>query len=131
MPRAFSVLLVEDHDPLRQTLLELLDARGWSIHAADRGVAALDVARRVPLDFGIFDMHLPGGSGLELFERINREIRPLPSILMSGEASRHETQRARAAGVFSFLRKPLDFGDLQLELDRLIQHHFPPGAPLS
>jgi hypothetical protein len=60
MARHFSVLLVEDDDPLRSSLNELLQGWGWSVHATALGGEALELARRVPLDFSILDMHLRG-----------------------------------------------------------------------
>jgi DNA-binding NtrC family response regulator len=125
MSRAFSVLVVEDHDSHRQTLEELLAGRGWKIFAADRGATALELARREKLDFGLLDMHLPGRSGLELFQAIALEIGPLPAIMMSGEATAAETEAAINAGVFTFLPKPIEAPLLQRCLDRLIQTHFP------
>ena len=131
MPRPFSVLVVEDHDPHRQILEELLAGRGWKIFATDGSGAALEVARRVRLDFGILDMHLPGSTGLDLFQTIAREIGPMPSIMMSGEASKSETDAALAAGVFTFLQKPIAIPELQGALDLLIQTHFPQSPGMS
>ena len=131
MTKPLRVLIVEDHDPLRQILVELVRGRGYLAFAADRGPDALGIARREQLDIGILDMHLPDTTGLELFETIQREIRPLPSIMMSGEATASETDAALNAGVFSFLRKPIAIDHLQRSLDLLIDHHFPnpPGRP--
>ena len=105
--------------------------RGWNIFATEGSGEALEVARKVPLDFGILDLHLPGTTGLDLFQTISREIGPMPSIMMSGEASRSETDAALAAGVFTFLKKPIALPELQRSLDLLIQTHFPqsPGLP--
>jgi DNA-binding response OmpR family regulator len=130
------VLIVEDHDPLRQILTELVRDRGYRAFATDRGPAALGIARREKLDIGILDMHLPGITGLELFQIIRQEIGPLPAIMMSGEATATETDAALNAGVFSFLRKPIAIEHLQRSLDLLVDHHFPhspdgpPGGPL-
>lgn len=137
MSRPLRVLLVEDHDPLRQILTELLRERGLAPYAAEHGRAALDVARKVKLDIGLLDLHLPQGNGLDLFRTITREIGPLPSIMMSGEATPTETDAALDAGVFSFLRKPIAIQHLQRSLDLLIERHFPtspdaaPDAPGS
>ena len=105
MSESYAVLIVEDHDPLRHILLELIEQRGWRSYSADTGHTALQMARSIHLDFGILDMHLPGTSGLEVFQTIERELGPLPSIMMSGEATPDETAEALAAGVFTFLRK--------------------------
>lgn len=130
MSRSYSVLLVEDDDPLRAILTELLQARGWRTYSTDHGLEAVELAKQNHLDFSILDMHLPGITGLEVFANITREVRPLPSIMISGAATQQETQAMLASGVFRFLRKPLAFDHLQQCLDQLIQHHFrPPSAP--
>jgi CheY-like chemotaxis protein len=125
MSRTFSVLLVEDDDPLRSVLLELLRQRGWLVHATARGDEAVEIARRVRVDISILDLHLPGLDGVEVYRRIASEIRPLPSILMSGEASREEARRALELGIAEFLRKPLDLQMLRRALDDLVLRHFP------
>lgn len=130
MSRPYSVLLVEDDDPLRAILTELLQARGWRTYSTDHGLEAVEMARKIHLDFSILDMHLPGITGLEVLTSISREVRPLPSIMISGAATRQETQAMLASGVFRFLRKPLALDALQQCLDQLIRHHFPPsGTP--
>jgi CheY-like chemotaxis protein len=129
MSRPYSVLLVEDDDPLRAILVELLQARGWRIYSTDEGHEAVELAKHHHVDFSILDMHLPGITGLEVFTHISREVRPLPSIMISGGATRQETQAALQSGVFRFLMKPLAFDHLQHCLDQLIQHHFPPLGP--
>ncbi len=131
MSKSLSVLIVEDHDPLRQILSELLAERGLRIFASERGEQAVELARRVRPDLGLLDMHLPGTTGLEILLTIRGEIGPMPAIMMSGEATKSETEAARRAGVFEFLRKPIPFDHLQHTLDLLIQTHFdrPPEVP--
>ncbi|MFO1053791.1 MAG: response regulator [Planctomycetota bacterium] len=132
MTRPFSVLLVEDDDPLRAVLFELLRQRGWHVHTASRGDEAVEMARRVEIDFSILDLHLPGLNGLEVYRRICAEIRPLPSILMSGEASGEEARRALELGMVEFLRKPLELDRLRRALDELVRRTaagFPADPP--
>lgn len=124
MPRPFTVLLVEDDDPLRSSLVDVLSSQGWQVHAAAAGGEAVNLARRVQLDFSILDLHLPGMSGLEVLRRIAQEVRPLPAIMMSGQATPEETRAALNQGVFDFLRKPLDLAQLRFSMDQLIRQHF-------
>lgn len=126
MHRRFSVLLVEDDDPLRRCLKELLAAEGWHVHATGTGHEAVQLARVHRLDCSLLDWHLPGMSGLDVLRVITREVRPLPSIMMSGQASHEEASLALAAGVFRFLRKPLDLDNLRGSMAQLIRHHFGP-----
>lgn len=131
MSRLFSVLLVEDDAPLRGVLAEYLSSFGWTVHSTGVGQEAVRWARTKPLDFSILDLHLPGMSGLDVLRAIarqeSRKGRPLPSIMMSGEASREEAHTALREGVFTFLRKPLELNELRLSVDLLIRRHF--GSP--
>jgi DNA-binding NtrC family response regulator len=129
MQQSFRVLLVEDDDSLRVCLGEFLADHGWAVHATAHGSDAIRLAREQRFDFSILDFHLPGGkTGLEVFKAIC-QFRPLPAILMSGAANRDETALAQQAGVFTFLRKPLDLERLRQSVQLLIQHHF--GGPLG
>ncbi len=124
MSRRFSVLLVEDDDPLRRCLRDLLAAQGWAVHTSATGPDAVQLARRTQIDFSLLDLHLPGMDGLTVLRTIAQEIRPLPSIMMSGQATPAETSAALSSGVFQFLHKPLDLSHLREAMDQLIRHHF-------
>lgn len=124
MSRCFSVLLVEDDDPLRGSLADLLAAWGWRVYPTGFGPEAVQLARTTPLDFSILDMHLPGMTGLEVLRTIRREVRPLPSIMMSGQATPEETHAAMTAGAFTFLQKPLDLARLREVVGKLLLQHF-------
>ncbi|MSR39927.1 MAG: response regulator [Planctomycetes bacterium] len=128
MLQSFRVLLVEDDDSLRICLGEFLADNGWDVVATALGNEAIRIAREQRFDFSILDFHLlDGRTGLEVFQTI-RTFRPLPAILMSGAASREEAVIAQQAGVFTFLRKPLELERLRQSVHHLIQHHF--GGPL-
>jgi DNA-binding NtrC family response regulator len=129
MSKPLSVLILEDDDPLRQILVEMLSGRGLRPYAAEHAHQAMQMARDVHPDVGLFDWHLRGTTGLEVFLEIKREIGPMPAIMMSGDATRAETESARRAGVFEFLQKPIAPVVLQDTLDQLIKKHFgiPPG----
>ncbi|MBM4061262.1 MAG: response regulator [Planctomycetes bacterium] len=128
MSQTFRVLLVEDDDSLRCCLGEFLGSHGWEVAATGQGQEAMRWAMRHRFDFSILDFHLPGITGLELFQQLT-SIRPLPSILMSGLATIDEAAAARHAGFFAFLRKPLELDRLRQSVQQLIQTHF--GGPLA
>lgn len=128
MSQTFRVLLVEDDDSLRCCLGEFLSGQGWEVAATGFGAEAVAWTQRRRFDFSILDFHLPGITGLELFQQL-RAIRPLPAILISGLASIEEAAAARHAGFFTFLRKPLELDRLRQSVQQLIQTHF--GGPLG
>ncbi len=134
MPRNLSVLLVEDDDPLRNVLGELLRQWGCVVYSTAQGQQAIDFVRKQTIDFSILDMHLPGTTGIDVFRQIKVEMGGiLPSILISGEATPEDAKRALDLGMFRFLKKPLDMHNLRQCFDLLIAHHFgsPPDGPLG
>jgi|SRR5262245_32617238 len=129
MQQSFRVLLVEDDDSLRVCLGEFLTDHGWSVALCASGNEAIRLASAQRFDFSILDFHLADGqTGLDVFRRLS-SVRPLPAILMSGAANREETALAMQAGVFTFLRKPLELERLRHSVQLLIHHHF--GGPLG
>ncbi|MFY9341931.1 MAG: response regulator [Planctomycetota bacterium] len=127
MVQSFRVLLVEDDDPLRSCLGEFLASQGWEVGATGLAREALRMVSQRRFDFSLLDFHLPGMTGLELFQQLGAR-RPLPAILMSGLATPEEAAAAQHAGFFAFLRKPLDLARLRHAIELLIQTHF--GGPL-
>lgn len=128
MAQSFHILLVEDDDSLRACLGDFLQSLGWGVASTGFATEALAMAHRQRFDFSLLDFHLPELTGIELLQQL-RALRPLPSILMSGQASPSEVAAAQQAGFFTFLRKPLDLGRLRQSLDTLIRSHF--GGPLT
>lgn len=131
MDKPFSVLLAEDDGALRRCLTEVLAAQGWNVHPAETGPDAVALARQVPLDFSLLDMHLPGMNGIEVYRAIVREKGPLPWILMSGQATSEDAAVARALGVHTFLRKPLDLDSLRSCLAELVRRNFGGAGPIG
>ena len=94
------------------------------MHLVPNGQEALRIARRAPIDFSILDLHMPGMNGIETIQLLHREVRALPCILISGEASKEEQLLAFKAGAFTFLHKPLELAMLRHAVDRLIHRYF-------
>lgn len=128
MSRNLSVLIVEDDDPLRAVLAELLSEWGCTVYPTQHAKQAFDVVRHEPIDFSILDMHLPDMTGVEVFRTIRKDFKVnLPAILISGEASPEEARQALDLGMFRFLKKPLDLNTLRQCLDLLTRQHFGRG----
>ena len=120
----YRILLLEDDEPLRHSLREVMRTWGYRVFATGRGAEAIDLARTQRLDFSLLDLHVPGMHGTDVLRVIRSEIGPMPSIVMSGEASEEEASLVKALGAFEFLRKPLELARLRSSFDHLIRHHF-------
>ncbi len=104
--RSRGVLLVDDDQPNLIVLASFLES-GYTLHTAESGPQALEIAKRVDLDVVITDQRMPEMTGVELLEQL-RDIKPdVAGIVLTGftdpPALISAINRAR---VFRFLRKP-------------------------
>jgi len=81
------LLLVEDNDIERQSIVELLNHDGVEISTAGTGAEALDALREKKFDCLILDLRLPDISGFDLMENIrqNPALRELPIVVCTGK----------------------------------------------
>lgn len=77
------VLVVEDDDDLRATLVETLEGLGARAQEASGGWAAWDRLQSEPFDVVLTDVRMPAGDGLELIRRLGG--RP-PVVVIIGHA---------------------------------------------
>jgi DNA-binding NtrC family response regulator len=120
VPRAPVVLIAEDDTELRARLAGQFRAHGyWVIESADgtellRRIRAWREHSTLPgIDLVICDAHLPGRSGLELLDLVQRERLGIPVIVLSGSSDLLrgcvQAVSRRAAAFFS---KPVDLSRL-------------------
>ena len=81
------LLVVEDNEIERQSIVELLDNAGVEIATAGSGAEAWDALHAQRFDCIVLDLHLPDMSGFELLERIRQdaELRDLPIVVFTGK----------------------------------------------
>lgn len=81
-----TVLLVEDSDVVRDVIVRMLEAGGFSVLTASCGEGALSISRRkdVQIDLLVTDIVMPEVSGLELADRFSEERPGVPILFMTG-----------------------------------------------
>jgi hypothetical protein len=90
--RVKNLLVVEDDEIQRNSIVELIGNNDVSITAVSTGTAALSAIRSGPFDCVVLDLGLPDMTGFELIEQIKQETAgELPIIVYTGrEISRAE-----------------------------------------
>jgi CheY-like chemotaxis protein len=112
------ILVVDDDDPIRQSIRLALDIIGIEVVAVESGERALEAFGRVPFDGAIVDLMMPGMNGLETIRALRARAPDLPIVVISGslmQAGNGVPDLLRAAtemrGVTS-LSKPFKLSDL-------------------
>ncbi|HEU5075562.1 MAG TPA: sigma-54 dependent transcriptional regulator [Polyangiaceae bacterium] len=107
-----TVLVVDDERNIRRTLQMVLSGEGYAVVEAETAERALEVLNNpaLPIELVIFDLKLPGISGVEALERLRADdaTRDLPVIVISGHATVHDAVNAIKLGANDFFEKPLN-----------------------
>lgn len=107
------VMIVDDDTLLLQGLGRALGGAGYQVTLATSGDDALARLMREPVDVVVSDDRMPGMSGVELLAQVRDRSPKTGRILLSGGASFIRAVRAiNDAGVYRFLQKPCDLGEL-------------------
>lgn len=105
--RPFRFLVVEDDRAMRQSLVELLEAKGWQVEAEARAEKALTRLGDWTPDAILSDVRMPGMSGMELLARLDQEVAP-PLVLISAHGDIPTAVDAMQNGAYSFVEKPYE-----------------------
>ena len=79
-----TVLVVDDDDLLRNTLVRQLEEAGYTVLSAETAEMALDLVASVQINAFLLDVTMPGTSGPELAIRVRALVPGAPIVLMSG-----------------------------------------------
>lgn len=104
------VLLVEDHAPLRTTLVELVTAWNYRVEAAINGEDALAKIKETaePFRLIVSDVVMPKLGGVGLLRALRKAGDATPLILLTGHQMGNELESLREHGLYGWLTKPPD-----------------------
>jgi DNA-binding NarL/FixJ family response regulator len=111
------LLVVDDHDMLRQALVELLSQAGFEVagQAAD-GADAVALAKQLEPDVVLMDLRMPVLGGLDAARLIKDACPTVQVVLLTAFESPALEQQAEEAGCFAYLVKGSPPGELRLVL---------------
>jgi signal transduction histidine kinase/ActR/RegA family two-component response regulator len=119
----FTVLVVEDEDPLRQAVVKMLRRAGFGVLEAANGTVATDLLRvnGSRIDLILLDMTIPGASSHEV-AAVAAQVQPDSKVVLTSaygeEIARTTTSTMQTC---SFIRKPFQLGVLVQTLQNLLR----------
>jgi two-component system KDP operon response regulator KdpE len=105
------VLVVDDEPQIVRALQINLKARGYEVHVADSGAAALRIAAQHPPELVILDLGLPDLDGVEVIRGL-RGWSEAPIVVLSGRTDSADKVEALDAGADDYLTKPFGIDEL-------------------
>lgn len=112
------VLVVDDSETSRDTMLRALETFGHVGEAAVDGIEAV-AKLRLGIDLILLDADMPGMDGFDVARtvRADPERSSIPIIMVTGLDSREDRLRALEVGVNDFVTKPFDLVELHLRTE--------------
>ena len=117
------VLIVEDHDDLRDFISQVL-SNEFEIFKAEDGKEAWDMAQKIEPDLIVSDIMMPNMDGFELCELLKStyETSHIPVLLLSTLTGKAEQLHGLGLGADDYLTKPFDMALLQQKIKSIIQN---------
>jgi two-component system C4-dicarboxylate transport response regulator DctD len=130
-----TVLVVDDDNNIRQTLVDILSMEGYATEAFASAVGVSERAGRGDVGLVVTDINMPDVDGLELLEQIRAAERShavrVPVIVLTGAGSEAKADEARRKGAFACFPKPFDIVEFVSTVARALaaRGDGPPAPP--
>lgn len=106
MGSRLNIIVVEDHDVLRDVTVEALCAMGHDARGADCAEALDDELAAFRADLLVLDLGLPGEDGISLARRIRTAQPDMGIIMVTARHQRQDVLEGYASGADIYLTKP-------------------------
>ena len=107
-----TLMFVDDEEQFLESMKKRLEARGFHVIALNRGVKAIEAARKNPVDVAIVDLKMPGMDGNELLRTLKREHPWMEVIILTGHGGVDEEFQSVVDGAHAYLHKPCNIEDI-------------------
>jgi two-component system, NtrC family, response regulator AtoC len=119
MPNA-TVLVVDDEELIRWSLMERLKGEGYQVSEADRGAAALEKLAE-GVDLVLLDYKLPDTDGVTVLRKIKEFDQDILVILLTAYATVETAVEAMKLGAYHFANKPFNLDDVVATVERALE----------
>lgn len=116
------ILVVDDNELFRDSIIETLRRQGYEMFAAPNGNSALEILSNVNCDLVISDMRMPGMSGIELLDNVKKIDTNIPFLIITAYGAIDTAVEAMRKGAYDFIQKSENLiRELELTVERTLQ----------
>lgn len=116
-----SVLVIDDQVSILQSMEVFFQLRGWEFHKADSGQEGLRLAKKARPSLILLDIRLQDCSGLDILKDLRSQVPETEVIMITAHQDMETTIEAVKNGAFDYLHKPIDIGELDNAIRRLLR----------
>jgi two-component system alkaline phosphatase synthesis response regulator PhoP len=115
------LLIADDDSDMRVLLAEYFRRLGFQVDERESGQLALESALAGKFDCFIFDVSMPGMSGLDLLKRIRDRNIQTPALFLTAHDALSDKVAGFEAGADDYLSKPFSPRELEYRVEALLR----------
>ena len=96
--------------------------KGYKIFSAPSGKEGINVAKKNPVDIILSDFKMPDLSGLEVLKQVKKINPEISFVIVTAFGTVENAVKAMRLGAFDYISKPVDLDELDLMIDKIIEH---------
>jgi signal transduction histidine kinase/DNA-binding response OmpR family regulator len=115
------ILVVDDEEPVLELLKDILSEYPYRVDLASTGEEAIGRIQEEIYDLVLTDLNLPGIDGLGVLRAAKEKDHDIAVVLLTGNATVFNAIEALRKGVYDFVQKPFQLGELEASLSRALE----------
>jgi two-component system response regulator CiaR len=122
------ILVVEDDLPLRDVITKVFEEESYQVDGTDSGEEGLFLAEQGIYDLLVFDIMLPGMSGLSMVKKLRLQAMTTPILFLTAKDSVEDRVQGLDVGADDYLVKPFAISELLARVRALLRRQGAMGA---
>jgi two-component system OmpR family response regulator len=118
------ILVVEDYESLRKSVVRGLSEAGYAVDAAADGAQGLTLATAADYDVLVLDLMLPGVDGLSILREVRARNRQSRVIIVTARDTLKDKVKGLDLGADDYLVKPFAFDELLARIRALVRRRY-------
>ncbi|RIJ26683.1 response regulator [Henriciella mobilis] len=123
------ILVVDDDDRIRSLLKQYLEKLDYRVTTAAQPASARKLLATLDFDLAVFDIMMPGETGLDLLRSIRSDGRKTPVLLLTARGDTSDRIEGLKAGADDYLAKPFEPEELSLRVGAILRRTHVEPAP--
>lgn len=118
----YNILLIDDEATQRDILCGYLKKKGYKILSASSGEDGINITKNSSIDIILSDFKMTDLNGIQVLEQVKKINPEISFVIVTAYGTVENAVKAMRLGAFDYISKPVDLDELDLMIERIIEH---------